>query len=134
MWLRSLIIVNSTPFSNKCGLVIEPIVAMKKTIKIKPNEKIDLDFLISVHEDITKAYENLKKYNNSENIKRAFEISKAKTDAENRYLRVKGKDIILYQKILSYIIFNNPLKALKMKKISNRVYEINYRRYMYRIF
>ena len=116
-------IVNSTPFSNKCGLVIEPIVAMKKTIKIKPNEKIDLDFLISVHEDITKAYENLKKYNNSENIKRAFEISKAKTDAENRYLRVKGKDIILYQKILSYIIFNNPLKALKMKKISNRVYE-----------
>ena len=116
-------IINSTPFSNKCGLVTEPIVAMKKTIKIKPSEKVDLDLLISVHEDSNKAYENIKKYNNSENINRAFEISSAKTDAENRYLRIKGKDIIIYQKILSYLIFNNPLKASKMKKNLGRVYE-----------
>ena len=113
-------IVNSTPFSNKCGLVTEPVVAMKKTIKIKPGEKVDLDFLISAHEDINTAYENIKKYNNSESVKRAFEIAKAKTDAENRYLEVKGKDIILYQKILSYLVFNNPLKS---KKTSNKVYE-----------
>ena len=114
------VIVNSTPFSNKCGLVTEPVVAMKKTIKIKPGEKVDLDFLISAHEDINIAYENIKKYNNSESVKRAFEIAKAKTDAENRYLEVKGKDIILYQKILSYLVFNNPLKS---KKTSNKVYE-----------
>ena len=116
-------IVNSTPFSNKCGLATEPIVAMKKTIKILPGKKVYLDFLISANEDISVAYKNIKKYSNSENIKRAFEISKAKTDAENRYLEIKGKEIILYQKILSYLIFNNPLKAKKMNKLSNRTYE-----------
>ncbi len=116
-------IVNSTPFSSKCGLVTEPVVAMKKTIKIKSGEIVDLDFLISAHEDINVAYENIKKYNNSESIKRAFEIAKAKTDAENRYLEIKGKEIILYQKILSYLVFNNPLKSKKMKKISNKVYD-----------
>ena len=109
-------IQNSSPFSNKCGLVTEPIVALKKTIKINPGDKITLDLIISVNEDRDIAYQNLKKYGNSESVKRAFEISKAKVDAENRYLGVKGKDIILYQKILSYLVFENPLKALKMKQ------------------
>ena len=115
-------IVNSTPFSNKCGLVVEPIVAMKKTIRIMPKEKINLDFIISVNEDINVAYDNIKKYSNSENVKRAFEISKAKTDAENRYLGIKGKDIILYQNLITYLIFNNPLKTKKMSELPNRIY------------
>ncbi len=109
-------IQNSSPFSNKCGLVTEPIVALKKIIKIKPGDKVTLDLIISVNEDKDIAYQNLKKYSNSESIKRAFEISKAKVDAENRYLGVKGKEIVLYQKILSYLVFENPLKALKMKQ------------------
>ena len=113
-------IQNSSPFSNKCGLVTEPIVALKKTIKINPGDEITLDLIISVNEDKDIAYQNLKKYSNSESIKRAFEISKAKVDAENRYLGVKGKDIMLYQKILSYLVFENPLKALKMKKYMDK--------------
>ena len=115
-------IENSTPFSNKVGLVTEPIVAMKKTIKIKPNEKIYLSFIISVNEDQETAYENLKKYNNTESVKRAFAISRAKIDAENRYLGIKGKDIILYQKILSYIVFGNPLKSKQIEKLTRKVY------------
>ena len=109
-------IQNSTPFSSKLGLVTEPIVAMKKTVKIKPKEKIYLDFIISVHEEKHVAYENLKKFENSASIKRAFDISKAKIDAENRYLGVKGKEILLYQKIISYLIFENPLKENQMQE------------------
>ena len=115
-------IANSTPFSNNIGLVTEPVIAMKKTIKIKPNEKINLDLIISINEQREVAVENLKKYLNSENVRRAFEISKARADAENRYLEIKGKDIILYQRLLSYIIFDNPLRKKQMQKISNRIY------------
>ena len=115
-------IMNSTPFSNKCGLVTEPIVALKKTVRINPGDKITLDFVISVNEDKDMAYLNLKKYSNSESVKRAFEISKAKVDAENRYLGVKGEDIILYQKILSYLVFDNPLKSIKMKGCEGKRY------------
>ena len=115
-------IINSTPFSNKVGLTTEPIIAMKKTIKIYPKEKISLDFILSINEDKDVALANLKKYNNSENVRRAFEISKAKSDAESRYLGIKGKDIILYQKILSYIIFDNPIKRNQIKKFSNKLY------------
>ena len=51
-----------------------------------------------------------------ENVKKAFELSKAKVEAESRYLRIKGKDIDNYQKMLSYIIFQNPAKSLYLKK------------------
>ena len=52
-----------------------------------------------------------------QNVKRTFELSKARVEAESRYLGIKGKDIEVYQKMLSYIIFDNPMKKMNMKKI-----------------
>ena len=36
----------SKPFSKKIGLVTEPIVALKRTIKIKPNQKENIKFSV----------------------------------------------------------------------------------------
>ena len=116
-------IKNSSPFSNQIGLVTEPIIAMKKTIKIKPKEKVCLDLIISVSEERTTANKNLEKYINIENVSRAYEISKAKIDAESRYLGIKGTDIILYQKILSYLIFDNPLRKKQMNDLKYKTYK-----------
>ena len=42
---------NSTPLSQKkISLVTEGIVALKRTVKIKPQEKIELDLIIAVGE------------------------------------------------------------------------------------
>ena len=106
---------NSIPFSKKIGLTIDPIVAMKRTINIKPEEKVALNLIIAVSENKEKVIEYINEYTNSEKIKRSMELSKAKNEAENRYLGVKGKDIILYQKILSLLLFNNPLKTVSYK-------------------
>ena len=110
---------NSIPLSKKIGLVTEPIVALKRTIKIKPQEEINVDFILSVGEEEEKVKENLKKYKSPENVKMQFELEKARVEAESRYLRIKGKEIAIYQKILSYIIFDNPIKNKKMKKLGN---------------
>lgn len=109
-------IKNSIPLSKKIGLVTEPIIALKRTIKIKPGEEANVDLVLSVGESEEMAKENLKKYESSENVKTAFELSKARVEAESRYLRIKGTDIEIYQKMLSYIIFNNPIKSQAMKK------------------
>lgn len=116
-------IKKSIPFSNKVGLTTEPVVAMRKTIKLAPNEKKSVDLIISISEDREKAKEHLTKYKNIENVKRTFEISKANSEAESRYLQIKGKQINLFEKILSYIIFENPLKKNFIKdttKVYNR--------------
>ena len=108
---------NSNPFSKKTGLVSEPIIALKRTIKIKPKEEAVLDLILSVEEKKEKAIENLKKYQSIEKVKKEIELSKARVEAENRYLRIKGTDIELYQKILSYIIFDNPTKSKRIEKM-----------------
>ncbi len=107
-------IEKSTPFSNSAGLSTNPIVALKKTIKINSKEKISLNLILSINEDRQTAIKNLKEYDNSETVRRVFEISKARADAENRYLRITAKEIILYQKILGLIIFNNPVKQIEL--------------------
>lgn len=117
------IIENSIPFSKSLGLTVSPIVALKRTIKIKPNEKIALNLIITVAEEKEQVQENIKKYINTENIKRAFELSKVRVEEEARYLGIRGKDIENYQKILSYLIVQNPLKKLYLKD-SNKQYKV----------
>ena len=114
-------IKNSSPLSKKIGLTTEGIVALKNTIKVKPKEKVYIDFIISAEYDEQVAIQNIEKYKIVENVAREFEIVKAKVDAESRYLEVKGKDIDIYQTIATYMIFDNPLKITK--ELSYKVYK-----------
>ena len=116
-------IKNSIPLSRKIGLVTEPIVALKRTIKIKPKEKTVVDLIISVGREEEKTKENIKKYQSFENVKKEFELSRARVEAESRYLRIKGKEIAIYQKMLSYFIFDNPIKSQFMKKNTQIIYQ-----------
>ena len=109
-------IENSIPFSKSLGLTVYPIVSLKRTLKIKPNEKIALNLIITVAEEKEKIEENIKKYINTENIKKAFDLSRVRVEEEARYLGIKGKDIENYQKILSYLIVQNPLKKLYLSE------------------
>ncbi len=109
-------IENSIPFSKNLGLTVSPIVALKRTMKIKPNEKIALNLIITIAEEKEQVEQNIKKYINTENIKRAFDLSRVRVEEEARYLGIKGKDIENYQKILSYLIAQNPLKKLYLQK------------------
>ena len=109
-------IKNSLPFSKKVGLFTETVVAVKNTIKILPAQKTYVDLILSVGYDKKEVLETAEKYQ-KENVNRTFNISKAKCEAESRYLRIKGKDIEVYQKILGYLLFDNPLRAKMMKKL-----------------
>ena len=111
---------NSTPLSRKIGLTTEGVVALKNTVKIKPGESGYIDLILSIEYDKELAIQNLSKYNITENITREFEIVKAKTEAEARYLEIKGKDIDIYQTIAGYLLFDNPLKA--NNQLSYKVY------------
>ena len=120
-----IMVDKSIPFSSKTGKVIDPVVALKKTIKIKPNETLNLDFVISVEENKEKCIENMKEFNIEENVNRTLELSKARVEAESRYLRIKGKDITLFQKMLSYMLFKNPFKIVNNKDITQNFKQSN---------
>ena len=116
-------IENSEKFSNVVGLVVDPIVAFRRTIKIEKLEKVELNLIISISEDKNIAIEQLDKYKSFETVKRTFEISKIRNEENARYLNDTGKDILLYQKILSYIISLNPLRKLYINKFKNHEFK-----------
>ena len=109
-------IKENTKFSTKTGLVTEGIIAIKNTIKVPKNSKVYVDLLLSAEYIKKSAIKNIEKYKIQENVTRELDIVKAKTEAEARYLEIKGKDINIYQTILSYILFDNPIKHKNMKE------------------
>ncbi len=115
-------IEESKPFSKQIGLVTNPIIALKQTVKVKPDESIKLNLVIAVGEQKENLEENMIKYRNHENVKRALELSKARVEEETRYLGITAKETENYQKLLSYLIFNNPTKFLYLKNFNKKTY------------
>ena len=110
-----LAIKESIPFGRKTIITPDPIIAMRRTINILPSEKVSFNLIISVSEDREEAINNLLENMNNEKIIRGMNISKAKVDAETMYLGLKAVDVEKYQKLLGYLIYQNPLKLLMYK-------------------
>lgn len=116
------IIKESKPYSKNMGLVTEPALSMKKTIKIQPKSKIILDLILTVSCNKKESIMLLEKYKNVNFVTKIIELSKAKVEAETIYLGLNGKNIKQYQKMLSYLIFQNPLKQITIKNIPQQIY------------
>jgi len=113
---------HSKPFSKKIQASVDPILALKRTILIKPEEEKSLSLLFSISEDKEEAINNVKEYQNEEKIKQAFELSIAKADTEARYLNLNAKQIETYQNLLGYLLFSNPFRAKQMQNLEDRKY------------
>ncbi len=101
------LVQNSKPLSKKIELTTDSIIAMRKTINVKAKDTVKLDLIICVSENKDYALNTIKEYMNSDNNKRIFELSRARVEAENRYLGLAGKDISLYQRLLTHILGEN---------------------------
>ena len=106
---------NSVPLTRRVQRTTDPIIAMRRTIKILPGEKVVLNLIISVSEEKEEAINLVKENMNNEKIIRNMNLAKAKVEAESMYLGVKAKDIEKYQNMLKYLIYQNPLKLLMYK-------------------
>ena len=113
---------NSKPFSKNTNLVTDPIIAMKRTIKLEPEKSADLTLIITVSEIKEEAIKMAKEYSNNEKIKRCFKLSRARVETEARYLGINHKDIETYQKMLGYILYPNPLKKLYLNNLPQNNY------------
>jgi cyclic beta-1,2-glucan synthetase len=100
-------------FSKEIVQVTDPIIAMKRTIKIRAKEVANINFLISVSENREEAIENLENIKSEEEIIRTLNIARARSEEEGKYLQVDGEKINIYAKLLKYILNKNPMKKSK---------------------
>ncbi len=117
-----IMVEQSKPFTKKIQSVVDPILALKRTISLKPEEKASFTLLLSMAEEKEEAIQNVKEYQNEEKIKQAFELNIAKADTEARYLGLNAKQIEAYQKLLGNLLFPNPFKSSQMQNLEDRKY------------
>lgn len=105
----------SSQFSNTEKLTIDPIIALKRTLMVKPNQEADINLIITIGYNKEDVINKIEEYKNEENIARTFNVSRARVEAENRYLNLSGKQIEIFQRMLSYLIYNHPITRSKIK-------------------
>ena len=116
------LVENSIPFSRRVEDQTEPVVAMRRTVKIPQNEEVILNFIITVSESKKDILENIKYYSKKENIDREFEIARTRAEEEAKYLRINSNELKNYQRMLPYLVFQNPTKTQYMNKVTKRAY------------
>ena len=115
-------IANSKPFSNQIGSNTEPTIAIRASVKIAPKEKTSFNLILAVSENKEEVIQLIEKYKSEEGIKQVFELSRARLEAENRYLEISMENEEVYQKLLGYLLFQNYLKSLYIKKLPKELY------------
>lgn len=115
-----VILENDVAFSNQNDLCTNTIIALKKNCKIPSGESQKLLYYYGVSRDYDEIVSMYNKYNNFEVGERLFELAYSKSLVENRFLGYKGKDIMMYNKLLSVMANNNSReKYLEIIKQNN---------------
>ncbi|MFL0268601.1 GH36-type glycosyl hydrolase domain-containing protein [Candidatus Clostridium radicumherbarum] len=99
---------NETVLKNTVGAVLDPILSIRKRVKIKPGETVKVAYTTAVCETREESIELAKKYNEYNNINRVFELAWTQTQVEMNYLGIKSTQANLYQLMASKILFLNP--------------------------
>ena len=112
----------SEKFSNEIGLVVDPVISFRRTVKVPAGETVHLNLIISVGEDKLRTVHQLNQYMNFERVENAFEVSRIRIEEEEKYLGIKGRDVETYQTLLGYLIKSNPMKKRYLKGIPPKQY------------
>ena len=108
-----IMIENNKHFSKEDKTVLEKVVAMKRTIKIAAKEKAKVSLIMNISEDREEVLKNLEELKSEEEIVKTFELSRARSEEELKYLQIKSNKLLDYQNLLKYVIKPNYLKKYR---------------------
>lgn len=114
-----LVMDNDAPLQNTVGAVLDPIVSLRKRVKIKPGETCRLSFATALSDSREKVIELAQKYKEIQNVNRVFEGALNHTQVELNYLGIRSTQANLYQFMASRIIFLNTFVKDRDKYIQN---------------
>ncbi|MCY6371123.1 GH36-type glycosyl hydrolase domain-containing protein [Clostridium ganghwense] len=98
-----------TPLQNTVGAVLDPIISIRKRVRIEPGDTCILAYTTAVADSKENAVELAKKYSEFNNINRVFELAWTQNIVEMKYLGIKAPQANLYQSMASKILYLSPL-------------------------
>jgi cyclic beta-1,2-glucan synthetase len=110
---------NDAPLKNSVGAVLDPIISIRRRLKLKPGETVKIAYTTAIADTREEAIDIGRKYSEMHNVDRVFELAWTQTQVEMKYLGIKSTQANLYQYIASKILFINPNLRAREQLIKN---------------
>ena len=101
------------PLSNTEGNVLDPIMSLRKRIKLMPGQSGEIIYVTAIAENYEEVLKIIDKYKDEKATDRAFEMAWTRSRVELSYLNLKAKELGLFQKLLTHILFISPQRKLR---------------------
>jgi cyclic beta-1,2-glucan synthetase len=105
--------------SGKQGSVLDPIMAIRYRIQIKPGHIATIDLIYGISETKEGCEAMMLKYKDQHLKKRAFELSWTHSQVLLRQINATEADAQLYNRLAASVIYNNPVLRAEASVISN---------------
>jgi len=96
--------------SNSAGSVLDPIVALRRTVTLPPNERVVIDLILGATDRREQAIALVEKYRNPRMGDRAFELAWTHSQVTLRQLNATEADAQLYARLAGALIYADPLR------------------------
>jgi cellobiose phosphorylase len=98
------------PLSNTEGSVLDPIVAIRRSITLSPDESVIVQIISGVADSREAALALLEKYCDRHFVERAFEMAWFQSQEVLRHLNVTEADAQVFGRLASSVIYSNALR------------------------
>ncbi len=96
------------PLSGTSGSVLDPIVALRRTVALEPNETAVVDLILGVAESRESALALVEKYQNFRMTDRAFDLAWTHSQVTLRHLDATEGEAQLYGRLAGALIYADP--------------------------
>lgn len=101
------------------GNVSDPVVSLRKTVKLGPGEKVELIFGLGFAETREEAVQLADVYDNRHSAERAFDLASVYSTVELNHLGISSKEAHNYQKLVSYVLYPDKAFRADVKKLKD---------------
>lgn len=111
------VISEEVTLKNTVGSVLDPIISIRRRVKVSIDETVKLFFITAVGSSREEMIDVSKKYSDEGSCKRIFSFAQSQSLVELKYLGIKYPQVNLYNFMASKIIFMSPLYKDREQKI-----------------
>jgi cellobiose phosphorylase len=101
---------DAAPLSNTVGSVLDPIVALRRTVVVPPNESTVIDLVLGAAENRETALALVEKYQSSRMADRAFDLAYTHSQVTLRQLDATEGEAQLYGRLASALLYADPAR------------------------
>ncbi|WP_051569370.1 GH36-type glycosyl hydrolase domain-containing protein [Alkaliphilus transvaalensis] len=98
------------PLKNTTGIAIDPIMSLRRGVRVPEGGTVVITYTTGIEESKEAVVELVKKYHEDNIIERAMDLALTRSQVENTFFNFKAKEIKVFQEMLSFMLFINPIK------------------------